>query len=295
MLDTASMIFLFLVSSNFIQGQDLLNQSIEHEGRSRDYIIYLPESYDGYTPVPLLFNFHGFLGSAKEQLERGDMRPIADTANFILVYPQGSRLIGQVTHWNSGNFPNSSVDDVGFISDLIDHLLTKYNIDPNRIYACGKSNGGFFSFTLACQLSERIAAVGSVAGTMSKVTLKDCTPSHPTPVITIHSTTDPRVSYDQSRRRAHSALEVLNYWISINKTEATPHSTSIPDKVTTDNSYVEIYEYSGGEQCSTIRHYKVHDDGHDWPGISGNMDFSASEAIWNFVSQYNIHGKINCE
>jgi polyhydroxybutyrate depolymerase len=191
-----SIIALLILSFNLTEAQQTLNESISHNGVWRQYIVYIPAIYDGTSPVPLMFNFHGFTMTANDQMTwGGDMRPVADTAGFILVYPQGTLFWGS-THWNVGSWTaGSTADDLGFTEAMIDALAGNYNIDLTRVYSCGYSNGGYFSFELACQLSGRIAAIGSVGGTMSTETFNACNPLHPTPIVTIHGTADGTVSY----------------------------------------------------------------------------------------------------
>ena len=118
-------------------------------------------SSSGASAVPLLFNFHGFGGEASDQMSWADFRPLADEHGFILVYPQGTELEGY-THWNSA-LPSgdnkSTADDFGFVIALIDQISTSHNIDAERVYASGYSNGGFMAMALACHHGERFAAV----------------------------------------------------------------------------------------------------------------------------------------
>ena len=168
---------------------DLLTRTLVHDGMTREYFLYVPDSYDGTSEVPLMLNFHGYGGIASQYLEYADMRSLADTEMFILVYPQGALLDGD-PHWNAGlesDENKSDVDDFGFVEALIDEISSNYSIDPARVYACGYSNGAFFTYALACYHGDRIAAIGSVAGTMMEETHDNCSPSHPTAMInTVH-------------------------------------------------------------------------------------------------------------
>ena len=143
----------------------LFTQTLFHDGVTREYIMYVPEAYDGTSRVPLMLNFHGYGGIANQYLKYADMRPLADIENFILVYPQGT-LLGGDPHWNSGlesDNNKSDADDFGFVEALIDEICSRYNIDVARVYSCGYSNGAFFTYALACYHSDKIAAIGSVA------------------------------------------------------------------------------------------------------------------------------------
>ncbi len=275
--------------------QETIIETILHDGSTREYIVYVPEIYDDATPTPLLFNFHGFTGQANNHLNSTGMREVADTAGFILVYPQGSLFFG-VPHWNVGAWTNgSSADDLGFTEAMIDTLSANYNIDLDRVYSCGYSNGGYFSFELACQLSHRIAAIGSVGGKMSSETFDACAPSHPTPVVSIHGTEDNVVSYYGSQPSGSKTVEeVLTYWVDYNQAETMPIVENITDLDDSDGSIVEYLSYQNGSECTVVDHYKVIGGGHDWPGSWGNQDIDASSIIWNFVSQYDINGLINC-
>jgi polyhydroxybutyrate depolymerase len=279
----------------FTNAQQTLNETMLHDGVTREYIVYIPEIYDGSTPVPLLFNFHGWGMSANFQMTWCDMRAVADTAGFILVYPQGT-LIWGYTHWNTGSWTlGSTADDIGFTEAMIDTLAANYNIDLNRVYSCGYSNGGYFSFELACQLSDQIAAIGSVGGTMSTETYTSCNPSHPTPVVTIHGTDDATVSYNGGDpENSESLSDVNTYWTNYNNTIVSPVVSTLPNINSSDGSTVELSLYNNGDNCTSVEHYKVIGGDHDWPGSWGNMDINADAVIWSFVSKYDLNGLIGC-
>ena len=146
--------------------QQTITATITHDALQREYILYVPASYTGSNAVPLVFNFHGYTSNATEQMWYGDFRPIADTANFIIVHPNGMLDATGTTHFNVG-WGGSTIDDVGFTSALLDSISADYNINADRVYSTGMSNGGFMSYQLACQLSDKIAAIASVTGSMS--------------------------------------------------------------------------------------------------------------------------------
>ena len=114
-------------------------QSIFHNGKSRDYILYIPDSYDGASTIPLVLNFHGFGESASEFMNKTDMRTVSESNTFILVYPQGSCLNGS-SHWNAcptGGDNKSNADDFGFVESIISEISSQYNLDLERVYAAG--------------------------------------------------------------------------------------------------------------------------------------------------------------
>jgi polyhydroxybutyrate depolymerase len=276
--------------------QQTLYESISHDGIEREYILYVPEIYTGYVAVPLLLNFHGLTMTAAQQMWYGDFRSIADTAGFLTVHPQGT-LFNGVTHWNVGGWTiGSTVDDVGFTGALIDSLSTNYNIDATRVYATGMSNGGYMSFLLACQLSERIAAIASVTGSMTPETYNNGNPQHPMPILQIHGTADNTVPYNGATW-SKSIEDVLQYWVGYNNCYPLPQITSLPDIDPDDGSTVDYIHYGGGDNGVSVEHYKVIGGGHTWPGSAfggagTNYDIDASVEIWRFFSRYNINGLI---
>ena len=286
----------FVFSSS---AQQTINASITHDGIERDYILYVPEIYDGSTAVPLVLNFHGFGSSASQQMFYGDFRDIADTEGFLLVHPEGTTLIGN-QFWNVG-FPglSSTIDDVGFTEALIDELATLYTIDLDRVYATGMSNGGFMSFLLACQLSEKIAAVASVTGSMTQDTFDDCNAQLPTPVLQIHGTEDDVVSYNENNLSL-PIPNVISYWVDHNNCETTPTTTTLPDVDVSDGSTIEYSVYEDGDNGITTEHMKVIGGGHTWPGsvlntAGTNQDIDASLEIWLFFSRYDINGLLSTD
>jgi len=272
-------------------------KTINVNGVTREFILYIPSTYDSIDTVPLMLNFHGWTMSASDQMNLSDMRALAESEKFILAYPQGTKFKNRFygsTHWNVGSWTTGSTsDDIGFVDKLIDNMSINYNIDLERIYACGYSNGGFFSHELACNLSNKIAAIGAVSTNMSTRTRDNCNPSHPTPIITISGTNDNEVSYTGTNFEGQiSHNEVLNYWINYNQTDLSPIISDLPNINTADGSEVKLYQYKNGNNDVEIEHFKVINGGHDWPGSIGNMDIDANSIIWRFVSQFDIHGKI---
>jgi polyhydroxybutyrate depolymerase len=289
---------LLLLSSLFSFGQQTINGSITHGGIQRTYILYVPASYSVTTAAPLVFNFHGLTSNATAQLFYGEFRPIADTAGFLIVAPQGTINPQGDTYWNAGF--GGTVDDVGFTEALLDSISAAYSINQDRVYSTGMSNGGYMSYYLACNLSDRIAGIASVTGAMTKGLPNTCNPQHPTPVMEIHGDADVTVPYG-GNTISESVQTGLNYWINYNNTNSTPTVTTLPNVSTTDNSTVEHYLYAGGDSCVDVEHYKVLNGGHTWPGApvntgngNTNHDIESSLLIWEFFAKYDINGKINC-
>lgn len=285
----------FILTFTSIYSQETINGNIVHDNINREYIIYIPASYDSDIPVPLIFCFHGYSSNAFVNYNYTKFKNIADTAGFIVVHPQGTLLNG-VTHWNVGGWTTgSTVDDVGFTNALLDTISRSYNINAEKVYSTGMSNGGYMSFLLACQLSERFAAIASVTGSMTPQIFDNCNASKPMPIMQIHGTSDGTVPYSGNPIWTKSIDEIIQYWSNHNNCNPEPSYTSIPDINENDGSTVEHIVYENGDNCVTTEHFKVYGGDHDWPGAFGNMDIDASNEIWKFFAKYDINGLIGCE
>jgi polyhydroxybutyrate depolymerase len=269
-------------------GQITLQDSFIVGGLQRSFTVYVPAIYSADDAVPLVLNLHGYGSNNFEQLLYTNFQPIADTANFIMVLPNGSLDITNTLSWNT--FGISTVDDVGFISQLIDTISSRYTIDSERIYSTGMSNGGFMSYELACQLSDKITAIASVTGSMLTSKFVQCNPSHPIPVMQIHGTMDGTVPYDGNF--AFSSIDsLLGFWRIQNNCFPIAEFNNVPDIDLTDNCTAEHYVWNSSTNMSSVEFYKIIGGDHSWPGAiinlnTTNMDFSASKEIWRFFSQY---------
>jgi polyhydroxybutyrate depolymerase len=162
------------------------NGSITVEGTERSYRLYVPSSLPADSAAALVIALHGGLGTPEQFAENSRFDQAAEAHGFLVVYPEG---IGRT--WNGGaccgQAARQNIDDVAFISALIDHLRQGFDIDPNRVFATGHSNGAIMSFRLACELSDKIAAIGAVAGSLEVST---CSPASPVAVLAIHGDAD---------------------------------------------------------------------------------------------------------
>ena len=269
---------------NLDQAIGTFSRSIEVDGETREYLIYIPNSYDTIKSVPLLLNFHGFGGSANEFMDDADMRSLAASNSFILVYPQGSSLDG-FSHWNAcpiGGDNKSDADDFGFVEAIINKVSSQYNIDVERIYSAGYSNGGMMAYGLANYRSDLIAAVASVSGAML-----DCigSTSHPMPVVHLHGTSDGVLPYNGSNDW-NSVQSTLEHWINFNNTTTNPTVSTVNSEGTT----IEHYVYDQGDRSVSVEHYKYIGGDHVWfsAAFQGR---NTSELVWDFVSQFDINGK----
>ncbi|MBH83801.1 MAG: hypothetical protein CMP70_03915 [Flavobacteriales bacterium] len=291
-------VIFFLFLPLVVVSQQLSTENILYDGNNREYILYVPQSYSPSTSTPVLFAFHGGSGYANDFMNyEADFRSISDTAGFILVYPQA------LEDPNDGNSTNwlhkepTDHKDIFFIETLIDTISFEYNIDLNRIYACGYSLGGMFSYELACQLNHKIAAISSVAGAAFYGAFANCNLTHPTAVLSINGTADAIHPYNDQNGWYFSVAAIDSFFSYSNNTDIIPIITQLPDINTDDGSTVERYSWQNGDGCVFVEELKIIDGGHDWPSpLSswGNQDINANVESWNFMSKFDMNGLIGC-
>lgn len=277
---------LLLTASTFAQQTTI---TWDYDGTTRKYIQYVPSIYDGNTAVPLVVALHG-LGDNVANFQGVGFQAVADTANFIVVYPEAlvDGFTGS-TAWNSGAgtfgiYPNQNIDDVGFINALVDTVSAHYNIDQNRVYATGFSMGGFMTNRLACELNNRFSAFASVAGTIgSGIT---CNPNADLRMCHFHSTGDGNVGYGTDGGGAQdnlfglSVTEWINFWTSNNGCGNVTVNGMFPDDAS-DSRTVEYFEYGGCNSGTRVVHYKAYGGDHDWL-FRPNNDLTYTLEIWKF-------------
>ena len=290
-----SLLFLLLFCKT-LTAQNFISQTIQYDGSTREYELYIPSSYSENSLSPLMFNFHGGNSTSQSQIAISDMRDLADNNNFILVYPQA---IADPTDDGSLNWifkGESDHDDIYFIDALISELSGQYQIDLERVYACGYSLGGEFVYELLCRLNNKIASGVAVARTMGQYQYENCNPDHPTAIMTILGTEDYESNYNgvvyNGVTYYISAEETHQYWATFNNTDDNPVEIELPDYDSNDGSTVTKRVWENGDSCVSVIEFRVNGGEHDWPGSFGNMDINSDNEIWDFVSNYSINGLI---
>ena len=267
--------------------------SVKHQNLDREFYVYIPEDVgSSITFTPLLFNLHGYRRLALDFLGYSGFQSLADEDKFLVIYPQGSILPSSgEPHWNdSGWTSESPADDIDYISTLIDWAYSEYQINPGRVYATGKSNGGKMSYHLACNIGYRIAGVASVGGSMTPNTYSNCNPNQPTSIFHIHGDDDTVVPYD-GNWRSTSVPEMMTYWKDYNNCQV-QNIISLPD-VNNDGDAGSIYQDSQCLNDVYVELFLMEGMGHDWPTDFNEYDIIAADEIWNFLKQFDINGKIN--
>jgi polyhydroxybutyrate depolymerase len=271
------------------------NGSFVSSGQEREYLLYVPRSFDHSKPTALVISLHGAGVWGAAQKETSQWNRVADEHGFIVVYPSGADGAGpRVWHEGDGAEPSR---DVRFISELIDTLEARYNIDPRMIYANGLSNGGGMSFALSCTLSDRIAAVGMV-GAALLVPFSWCTDQRPVPMIAFHGTADWAAPYTGgfswiAPQRFQGVRAFTASWARRNRCGTTPVDSVVAADVTR-------LEYTNCAGDAAVVLYTIKGGGHTWPGgkpmpewlvgrTSRGVD--ATSQMWAFFREHPLRRK----
>ena len=290
---TAVIIAFSLLVSGFVVNQSVAAQnepqikvgensgSIKCGNQTRQFLLYVPEGYDGKTNLPLVFLFHGSGGTSKIIMENTDLSKVADKKKFIIAAPEGIYPFFGMNSWNAELDPGG-VNDVELVKDLIREISSKVAIDKKRIYATGFSGGARMSSRLGCELSNVIAAIGPVAG----LQCNNCAPTHSISVIAFHGTADMLNSYS-------SAEDSVSGWVEKNGCNKTPVTRKISEDVTQ-------ISFGGCKGNAEVVFFRINDGGHTWPdspradafekrGLGKtNKDINASNLIWSFFEAHPL-------
>ena len=274
-------------------------REIEFNGMQRTYTVHVPPKFDLQKPTPVVLIYHGALTNRDMMSAFTGLNKKADEAGFLAVYPNGNGE-GKLTFvWNAGGRGKAldqKYDDVAFTSRLLDELGTLARLDAKRIYATGLSNGGMMCYRLAAELSDRIAAIAPVSGTMA---IREAKPGRPVPVLHFHGTDDKLVPVSGADARARLVIpfksldETMRIWAKIDGCPEMPVVEQLPDKAD-DGTTVERRTWGPGTDGAEVVLYVVTGGGHTWPGRErpvkflgkSTKDISANDLIWEFFEKH---------
>jgi polyhydroxybutyrate depolymerase len=283
-----------------------------HDNLKRTYKIFTPSTYNKSLQLPLVIALHGRGGNGESMVlvTRKGFNKLAETDGFIVVYPDGIEQ-----NWNDGRMDQEAndrahrenIDDIGFISGLIDLMISEYNADPKRIYITGISNGAIMSYRLACELSSKITAIAPVDGNIPYMLFPECNPTNPVSVLAINNMNDPLVPYEGGNIYGHfhrvnlgkvlSVEESVTFWAKMNQCTPVPVLTNEPDVDPKDGTRVIKKQFSNGAGGTEVILYSIEGGGHTWPGgfqylpewLIGktSRDIDANEIIWSFFKSHS--------
>lgn len=280
-----------------------MNKKILVDGLTRNYILHLPPGYNNAQKLPVIFALHGGGGTAEGAVNFYNLNPLADKNNFIVVYPDAVNKA-----WNIPGITSrvkkldTAVDDVHFISVLLDTLIANYKTDDKKIYCTGISRGAMFSYYLADALNERIAAIAPVCGSISKTLATTYSFKKPIPVLIINGSDDPLVSYNGGYGKMNGRNEgnedaymlptedLVKMIVKLDHCNADVKTFELSNNNINDGCTETEYIYN----CNNVKvdFIKIENGGHTWPGgtqylpkfLIGRLckDFSASQKIFDF-------------
>ena len=300
----SAVLMLGLTACPFSAAQKSSPRSLTFGGLERSYRVFVPEDYTAESPVPLVLVLHGGGGGGTRLAEALGFDDSASAHHYIAAYPEG---VGK--EWNDGrgvrfrsDQAGAAIDDVGFLVAVVHAIEGEFAIDSTRVYVTGVSNGAMMTHRLILEAPDIFAAAAPVIGALAKPLLDEAPSAQPIPILMINGTDDRAVPFEggyvfnnEDFGELASVAETDAFWRAANACEDSPTVTELPDLDTSDGSTVSLQSYS----CTNapVEQYIVEGGGHRWPAESEsslslgrrgqNHDFSATEVIWTFFSQYS--------
>lgn len=301
--------FLITISIISIKGHSQLNitDSIVHQSFQRKFMVHLPPNFNLQSQRALVISMHGGTGNMMNAQGFSMLNPVADQNNFVVAWPQGFGIAPPGFSWADGrntSADQAGIDDVGFINKLTDTLVARYQIDTNRIFLCGFSNGGFMVQRVACQSSARYAAMASLGASMDTLRYQTCNPTKPIPMAFFNGTADPAMPYLGGTLQNPLVIPVVpvdtavRFWVNHNQCQTSLPVFNFPDTFPSDSSTAQLFRYANGLCSSEVLFYKLINGGHTWPGVyvaaqasvlgNTNRDLNAGVELWNFFNQHPL-------
>jgi polyhydroxybutyrate depolymerase len=264
---------LFIICSVFTFAQKQ-EYKIEIKGNERIFTITTPEKYSDKIKLPIILVLHGYDNVVEDMGTYSEMDKMAEKAQFIAVYPQGTKNVNGYYTWNAGDQYiewTQNANDVFFIDSLIKFLVLNYPVDTSRIYIAGHGNGSMMAYRLAAELSDQIAAIACISGQMVD---NPAIPSQAVSIMHVHGDSDiilPHTGNEQYGFQIAAIDKIIKKWLEWNKCSTVPTVLKYNEKVT-------ALQWKGKAE---VRLYLLHNLGHDWP-TSQRGSWPATEYIWDF-------------
>jgi polyhydroxybutyrate depolymerase len=231
-------------------------------GHKRTYRVFRPPSLDMKQAAPLVLALHGGGSTGDEMASISHFDDEATSGGFIVAYPDAA-----YGTWKTA--APAPVEDVNFIGRLLNRLETEFTIDKTRIFITGASKGAVMAYRLACELSDRIAAIASVSGRME---LKDCRPARPVSILEMHGTDDALVPYE-------GGASAIKNWVTLDGCAGNPTQTL--------SGITKTAIWMGCRGGTVVRFDTVVGGRHTWFGSAYDPvpgEPSSSAEVWGFFS-----------
>lgn len=299
-MNTSLMLFALVVPQPDTLGPGDHTRTLLMGEQQRTFLVHVPKDYDPVQPTPVVLALHGAAMNGSMMVWFSGLNKTSDEAGFIVVYPSGTGA-GTFLTWNSGGFKGIMAegrpDDVAFIGQLLDELGAVVKIDEKRIYACGMSNGGMMCYRLAAELSDRIAAIAPVAGTIA---IDESKPKRPVPVIHFHGSKDYIVPFEIAKSKTPAFMKLkgvedsIQTWVKLNGCEEKPTTDTLSKDG--DEMNVTRTTYARGMDGAEVVLIVIEDGGHTWPGQQPPVAFigksvkniSANDLMWEFFKKHKL-------
>ncbi|MBI5927667.1 MAG: hypothetical protein HY862_00045 [Chloroflexi bacterium] len=280
----------------------MTTEAVSPETLARNYAVYVPPSYDPTQPTPVVMALHGRPDTGTGMAYLLDLNRVAQTENFIAVYPDG---INQGWNYTLGfpGYGDNDINDVEFLGTLIKDLSLDLNIDSQRVYLTGFSNGGFMTQAMACEAADQFAAFAVIGATAFPGFETFCAGTPPIPMLFIHGSLDKSIPWDGLQQSGqwvtYPVSESLAFWAVHNNCDPNQVSqTDLPASGNSPGTSVTVFEFKGCAEDDNILFYEIDGGGHNIPGVPGrldaeqfgavNMDIDAPTIIWEFLSQHTL-------
>ncbi|MEX1191336.1 MAG: PHB depolymerase family esterase [Brumimicrobium sp.] len=292
-------LFLFVNCNKEFKGEGKVKRyTLKFDGEKRVFRVYTPDNYDESKSYPMVMALHGRLGNGRQMMKSSKFNPIADQKDVIMVYPNGYKK-----SWNDGRGEgpayDDNIDDVGFINALINRVTGDFSVDGSKVYVCGMSNGGFMSMRLAHELNNKIAAFGTVTGSLGSNYNYNL--SKEVPVMLIAGTEDPLVPYtggEVADSDTYSrGFEELFHYFGNNNGCNNQLIEELPEKEN-DGIRAEKWTYETCDNNASCILFKIIGAGHTWPSGDDSLnentvgkessEINASEELVNFFLQHSL-------
>ena len=284
---------------NNYESNDIIE--FDFNGETREYLLHIPKNIQPNSP--LVFVLHGLRSTNSFIQENTRMDSVADENGFVVCYPQGSSSTEKTIYTDRGSYfwnvgyeihKNETVDDIFFLKSLAIFLQNKYNLDPEKTFCTGMSNGGDMSYLLGCEAPDIFKAIAPITGCMMEWIYESCSENDPVPVFQLHGTKDNTTYYEgdvenRDKWGAYMGVEsTIKFWVDRNQCTLLRIDT-LPDINKKDGSYIIREKYADGINKNEVWFYKIINGYHEWPIKErrhwGNKDINTSDEIWKFFSR----------
>jgi polyhydroxybutyrate depolymerase len=274
-------------------------------GADRRYLLSMPQAHDGTAPLPVVFDFHGFMEGAEVHALMTQYSALAEEAGFVAVFPHGT---GDPVGWDTSSDAATNAD-VAYFDAVLEQVAAEVCIDEARVYATGLSMGAMFTSLLVCHRADVLAAAAPVAGITHD---EGCAPDRSVPVVSFHGTADRILLFnggvdvsaipgfgqpDDAPTTTAAPVDLDGEGYPANVAAFAAHNGCDPDPEDTELTAELIHRVYQCPPGADVELYIVVGGGHTWPSselsrsiseIVGTttFDVDATRDAWEFMRRF---------